>query len=149
MTPPEYADYEEIRRLMARYNICGDRGDLSGLAATFSEDGVLMSGGTVSHGPAGILGTLRASGDARGSALTVVRHHLSTSLVELEEDGRARGRSYFTVFTDIGPDHSGVYVDRFVRTALGWRISKREVRIDWQSETSLFAPLPVRIHAAK
>jgi len=34
-----------IRRTLARYNIAGDRGDLAGLAAAFTEDGVLHAPG--------------------------------------------------------------------------------------------------------
>lgn len=139
-------DTVAIHELMARYNIEGDRGNITGLAAVFTEDGVLEFGGQASTGQAAIRERLSGGRAPRNPALTVVCHHLTTSSVEVDGDN-ARGRTYFAVLTDIGPDHHGVYVDRFRRTPEGWRIAHREVRIDWQSPDSLFAPLAVRKRA--
>ena len=139
----EVADREAIRVLLATYNINGDRGDVATLANTFAEDGVIEFGGEKTVGRAAIQARLGGGGSTRKPGFTVSRHHLSTSLVEIDGD-RASGRTYFMVNTDIGPDHHGVYVDRFVRTGDGWRIAHRQVRIDWQAENSLFAPLHVR-----
>ena len=47
------------------------------------------------------------------------------------------------VHTNIGPDHHGVYVDRLARVDGQWKIAEREVRLDWQSPDSVYAPLPV------
>jgi hypothetical protein len=144
----QFADREEIRDLMARYNIAGDRGQVDVLAATFAEEGVIEFGGAAMQGPAAIAARLGgrsdpAGGGGKSSALTVIRHHLTTSEVVVDGDS-ARARTYFHVLTDIGPDHHGVYVDRLVRTAAGWRFAHRQVRIDWQADDSLFQPLHVR-----
>jgi hypothetical protein len=56
----------------------------------------------------------------------------------------AMARSYFTVTSNNGPDHSGVYVDRLVKSAQGWRFAHRSVRVDLQAETSLFRPMVTR-----
>ena len=56
----------------------------------------------------------------------------------------ATARSYFTVHSNFGPDHSGTYDDRLVRTADGWRFAHRRVRIDWQAEGSLFEKMASR-----
>lgn len=142
MTEQEHRDREAIRVLMARYNIAGDRGDIATLAATFAVDGVLSFNGEPCTGRPAITARL-SGGGTRNPALTVSRHHLTTSLIEIDGDA-ATGRSYFHVLTDIGPDHHGVYVDRFARIDGDWRIAHREVRIDWQSPHSLSAPLHVR-----
>lgn len=139
----EPADLEAIRALMARYNIQGDRGNIEGLASVFAENGTLEFGGEASTGKAAIVDRLSNGRGPRNPALTVVRHHLTTSQVEIKGD-EAKGRTYFVVMTDIGPDHHGVYVDRFRRTAEGWRIAHRQVRMDWQSPQSLFPPSAVR-----
>ncbi|MET0250038.1 MAG: nuclear transport factor 2 family protein [Sphingobium sp.] len=139
----DLADREAIHTLMARYNIEGDRGNIEGLASVFADDGVLEFGGAATTGRAAIIERLSGGRGPRNPALTVVRHHLTTSLIEIDGDG-ATGRTYLIVMTDIGPDHHGVYVDRFRRTADGWRIAHRQVRIDWQSPQSLFPPSPVR-----
>ena len=142
MTNEERNDREAIRVLLARYNISGDRGDIASLAATFATDGGLHFNNKSSTGHAAIVERLSGTGD-RHPGLTVSRHHLGTSLVEIDGDG-ATGRSYFHVLTDIGPDHHGVYVDRFAKLDGEWRIVRREVRIDWQSSQSLNRPLWVR-----
>ncbi|MCK9541410.1 MAG: nuclear transport factor 2 family protein [Novosphingobium sp.] len=144
----ELADREEIRALMAQYNIFGDRGKVDVLAGTFAEDGVIEFGGAKTQGRAAIAARLGGGDDkdgngGKGGGLTVSRHHLSTSLVTIDGD-TASARTYFMVHTDIGPDHHGVYVDRLVRTHEGWRFAHREVRIDWQAENTLFQPLHVR-----
>lgn len=139
----DLADREAIRILMARYNIEGDRGNIEGLASVFADDGTLEFGGEASTGPAAIVDRLGRGSGSRNPALTVVRHHLTTSLVQVDGD-EATGRTYFVVLTDIGPDHHGVYVDRYRRTSEGWRIAHRQVRIDWRSPQSLFPPMVVR-----
>nr|WP_281061210.1 nuclear transport factor 2 family protein [Sphingobium sp. Sx8-8] len=141
------SDREAIRQLLAAYNINGDRGRVDLLADTFAEDGVIEFSGERTQGRAAI--AARLGGGSRGgeggksSRLTVTRHHLATSLVEIDGDS-ADARTYFMVHTDIGPDHHGVYVDRLIRTPQGWRFAHRQVRIDWQAEGSLFGPLHVR-----
>jgi hypothetical protein len=51
--------------------------------------------------------------------------------------GRAVGRTYFQVFTDIGLDHLGYYDDEIVREDGAWRFSRRRVRLDWVSEHTM------------
>jgi hypothetical protein len=142
MTNEERNDREDIRVLMARYNINGDRGNIEGLAATFADDGVIQFNNESSTGRAAIVQRLSGGGE-RNPALTVSRHHLGTSLIEIDGD-TAAGRTYFHVQTDIGPDHHGVYVDRFAKIDGQWWIAHREVRIDWQSPHSLNRPQWVR-----
>ena len=125
-----------IRSVQAAYNVAGDRFRLDELAATFTEDGVLQTPTDTFSGRAGIvagLGRPRPEGARRP---TFVRHHLTTSKIDVTGADTAEGRTYFMVFTDIGPDHAGFYQDRLVRTAEGWRIAERKVRIDWVSPDS-------------
>lgn len=132
---------DEIRQLQARYNVAGDRGEAAKLSEVFAADGIIHFDGETTQGPAAIEARLGA-GDFN-PALTVTRHHLTTSLIEIDDDA-ARGRTYFAVHTNIGLDHHGVYVDRYRRIDGAWRIAHREVRIDWQAENSLYRPLRVR-----
>ena len=132
-----------IRDLLARYTYNGDRGRIEALAACFAEDGTLEYPGNHATGPAAIAAALAGGTGARNPALTFVRHHITNPLIELDSD-RAHARSYFTVHTDIGPDHSGTYSDTLVRTPQGWRFAHRLVRVDWQSPGSLFQPMVSR-----
>ena len=83
------------------------------------------------------------SGAPADPARTFVRHHITNPLIEVDGDA-ATARSYFTVYSNNGPDHAGTYNDRLVRTVEGWRFAHRQVRIDWQSPTTLFRPMTTR-----
>ncbi|MDM7957637.1 nuclear transport factor 2 family protein [Blastomonas sp.] len=134
-------DRDAIRDLLARYTYNGDRGRVAELAACFSDDGVLEYPGNRAAGPDAIVAAL--TDGARNPAITFVRHHVTNPLIELSGE-TATARSYFAVTSDNGPDHSGTYSDRFVKTAFGWRFAHRTVRIDWQSGSSLFRPMLTR-----
>ncbi|AXE66253.1 hypothetical protein BBF93_04955 [Hyphomonas sp. CACIAM 19H1] len=142
MTDTHFSERMAIADLIASYTINGDRGKLDGLAACFAPDGVLEFPGASAKGPAEIFRTL--SSGPRNPSLTLVRHHLTSSLIEFETDETATGRTYFQVCSDAGLDHIGVYADRFVRLDDGWRIARRHVRIDWQSPGSLFRRFEAR-----
>lgn len=135
------ADRDAIRDLLARYTYNGDRGHLDELAACFTDDGVLEYPARAPKGPAEIKASL--SSGTRDARLTFVRHHITNPLIAIDGHS-ATARSYFTVHSNFGPDHSGTYDDRLVRTPEGWRFAHRRVRIDWQAEASLFARMPTR-----
>lgn len=134
-------DRDAIRSLLAHYTYNGDRGRLAELADCFATDGTLEFPGGSGTGPQGVM-TALSRGPAN-PARTFVRHHTTNPLIEVTGD-QATSRSYFQVFSDNGPDHAGTYDDRLIRTAQGWRLAHRRVRIDWQSEGSLFRPMASR-----
>ena len=146
----EADELEAIRRTLAAYNVAGDRMHLEALAATFMEEGVLETPTSVLRGRAGIAAGL--GGGARSSAEgeaprpaarrpTFVRHHLTTSHLGLTGPEAAEGRTYFIVFTDVGPDHAGFYLDRLRKVDGRWLFELRRVMIDWMSEATLFTHL--------
>jgi hypothetical protein len=141
------SELEAIRHTMAAYNIAGDRMRLEALAATFAPHGVLETPTARMEGREAILAGL---GRGRGSdppasdtlrGPTFVRHNLTTSLLDLTSEVNAEARSYFMVFTDIGPDHMGCYVDRLIKLDGRWLFEHRRVLIDWMSERTLFTNL--------
>ena len=131
----------EIRTLLAAYNVAGDRMRLEALAATFTPAGVLETPTAVLRGREEIARGLAGGSRRDGPAPTLVRHHLTTSHVELQEADQAEARTYFIVYTEIGPDHAGHYLDRLQKTAEGWRIQHRRVRVDWVADATLFPAL--------
>jgi hypothetical protein len=138
MTAPE--DLVAIRQTLAAYNIAGDRLRIEALADTFVSDGVLATPTAAYSGREEIVAGL--SDRPPGSPpLSLVRHHLTTSQVELTGEASASARTYFIVFTDIGPDHAGHYVDLLEKTDGRWRFRRRDVRIDWVAPNSLFPEL--------
>lgn len=143
-------ELEAIRRTLAAYNIAGDRMRLEDLAATFMEDGVLEIPTATLRGRAAITAGL-GGGRSRETVNeptrsdvrppSFVRHHLTTSLLELAGPESATGRTYFIVFTDIGPDHAGFYVDKLRKVDGAWLFESRQVMIDWMHEATLFGGL--------
>lgn len=149
MTVDELLAREAIRHTLASYNAAGDRLRIEDFLAVFTEDAVLESlGASPGEG-------FRCDGrDAIRTWMTdfssrpgrppgveapkFVRHHLTTSLVELTGPETAKGRTYFAVYTQIGPDHAGVYSDVFRKTGDRWLIAERRIRTEWRAPDSLF-----------
>ena len=133
-------DRHAIMDLIMRYALAGDSGDFEALGACFAEDGILdlpLARGT---GPDGVHAALAAAGETHPLGLHT-RHHVTTMVITPAADGKhAGGRVYFIAYTNRGPDHSGVWEDRYVRTGAGWRFAHRTVDIEWQSSDSQFRP---------
>jgi hypothetical protein len=139
---------ENIRDLMASYAMAGDMLQTEAFVAVFTEDGILESDGVPDAGAFRYAGrdALRnwmnrwaQKGDAplRAYRAKRLRHHLSTSLIELTGTDTARALTYWTAYTDTGVDHGGVYIDWFRKTDDSWLIAHRKVRLDWRSPASL------------
>ncbi|PKP95079.1 MAG: hypothetical protein CVT77_00280 [Alphaproteobacteria bacterium HGW-Alphaproteobacteria-16] len=137
MTDHEQAQARsEIRHLQSIYNTSGDRAKIDDLVATFTDDGVLEVPNTRHEGHAAILAFLSnvaATGsdsvDLRGS-----RHHLTTSRIEFDDTAAAQGWTYFFVMRAGQMLQEGTYIDRYIRTAQGWRLAHRRVKILWSLE---------------
>ena len=142
----ELEDREEIRQLIATYTIHGDRGRLEALAGVFAQDGVLETSGWRAEGRAGIIEALspRADAPAReaapGTRGPIVRHHLTTCLIEFQGPDEATGRTYWINYSEKGADHSGLYADHYRRIEGRWQIAHRDVRLDWIAPDSWAGP---------
>lgn len=153
MTLEELLAREAIRDTLAKYTTSGDRLKAEDFAACFTEDGIIESERVRGaqtfryEGRKAILewqNRWRRSEPAPDAAATVhgatfVRHHLSTSKIDLTEADTARARTYWAAWTDIGPDHAGYYLDAFRKVDGEWLIAHRRIRLDWTAEGSLFA----------
>jgi hypothetical protein len=139
----DVVDKIAIADLIALYTIVGDRGRFEEFVNLFLEEGTLALPLWEATGRTAIMKAL-AGGEKRlfkDRAPRIMRHHLTTSLIQLKARDHATARTYFLNFSDIGPDHSGVYVDEIKKAAKGWRFARRDVRIDWQADHSLYLPL--------
>ncbi len=133
MRVEELAARECLRDLVARYNMNGDSGRIEALVALFTEDGELEVAGGALHRGREALAAFFAGVARGGDAVPVLqhlRHHVATQQFDLHDVGRASGRCYFSVYTDGGLDHWGVYRDEYCLTPAGWRIARRRVSID-------------------
>ena len=149
MTLDDLLAREAIRHTLASYNMAGDRLRLEDFVAVFTEDAVLESAGASPgegfrcEGREAIRRWMsgfdsRPNRPASIEPPRFVRHHLTTSQIELTGPGTATARTYFHVLTQIGPDHAGYYVDVLRRTGERWLIAERRIRIDWRAPNSLF-----------
>jgi len=140
---------EGIRETLANYTMAGDRLKVEEFIAVFTEDAIMESEYVAEadafryQGREEIQGWLtRWSNPQTAKKQThqasFVRHHLSTCQIQLTGDTSATVRTYWTAYTDIGPDHCGYYLDRFEKVNGKWLIAHRRVRMDWRSPDSLF-----------
>lgn len=149
MTLEEMLDREAIRATMARYTMAGDRLREDEFAAVFTADAILETDGVAPEDAFRYEGREqirtwisrwrdRPAEAGKAHKATFVRHHLTTCLIEFTGPGEAKARTYWTAFTDIGPDHGGYYLDVFRNSGADWLIAHRRIREDWRSPNSLF-----------
>jgi hypothetical protein len=149
MTLDDLLAREAIRDTLAKYNVSGDRLKVDDYAACFTEDGVIESEESPGkfifryEGREAIRAwqgrwLKREPGKDVVHGASFVRHHLSTSKIDLTGPDTATARSYWVAWTDIGPDHAGYYLDDFRKVGDDWLIARRRVRRDWASPDSLF-----------
>lgn len=154
MTPEEVVARESIRHTMASYTVAGDRLRIEDFKAVFTEQAVLESEGVSEadsfrfEGREAIGGWLQRwltpPTDNSAPKATFVRHHLGTCHIEFTGADSAKARTYWTAYTDIGPDHCGYYLDNFRRVGDEWLLEHRRVRLDWRSPQSLFGAAVAR-----
>jgi hypothetical protein len=140
-------DRDEIRHLIATYTAEGDRGRVDALAPIFAEDAVMVIPIWRAEGRAGIVKALSGAGAASttrapvpGGRGRIMRHHLTSCYITFDGPDEASGRTYWINFSQFGPDHSGLYADKYRRIDGRWKIVFREVRLDWKSPDSLSGP---------
>jgi hypothetical protein len=133
MQPWELAAREAIRDLVASYTHFGDTGRLDELCALFAVDGVLeLDEGRLCTGRDALRAFLGGtSADLHThSTRPMLRHHVSSLRVTVDDAVHAHGASYFFAITERGPDHWGRYRDRYVCLDGAWRFAHRRVRVD-------------------
>jgi uncharacterized protein (TIGR02246 family) len=124
---------ESIRDLVARYNSNGDSGRLDQMMQLFAEDATMqVVGGDPHEGRAAIRrffeGAVDGFADTTGPV--VVRHSVTTHVIDVTGPDTATGRAYYTVFLAEGPDHWGRYIDEYKRIDGVWHFAKRRVSTD-------------------
>jgi len=151
----EAEDRDAIRQLITNYAINGDRGRVDLLLHSFTEDAEMLTPAWRALGRAGIGQAMGWSGKTEivkaqrpaegGAGRVLLRHHLTSSHITFDSADEASGRTYWINFNENGPDHAGLYVDKYRRIDGKWLIVFREVRVDWKAPSSragLVGPRP-------
>jgi hypothetical protein len=152
MTLDDVIARECIRQTITGYTAAGDSRNAELFHAQWAEDATLEFAGFPPlpgfrhEGLAAIRGMTSAWGKPAVTDPTLrtarfIRHNLTTCHIELTGRDTAAARTYFIVFTDIGPDHSGVYSDTLVRQGERWLFAHRRITLDWRSPDSIFPPV--------
>lgn len=133
MDPWELEAREQIRDLVARYNVNGDSGRLEAVLELFAPDALVAVGDRRYRGIEQIRSLFEtAVAETRDSAATrsFVRHFTASHQVDLFDPQRATGRCYFLVLTQDGLDHWGRYLDEYGRQGDRWRFRSRAIHVD-------------------
>jgi len=143
---------EAIRYTISRYNSAIDRGAYAELAEVFTPDGIMAFGGQARlQGHAKIIAAMTHGAQKRGAfeAKNFQRHLLGNSIINVVDERTARSVHYILVITELGVDHSGVYVDDFVKSADRWLIAHRAANLEWVRPDSRFFSFPGALPATK
>jgi ketosteroid isomerase-like protein len=135
-------DYQELQQLYARYNVAIDSGDAEGYAATFTPDGVFNN----FSGHDALVGFVKTWRERLNGAN---RRHWNTNLL-ISGDGKTATGSVYLMLLDVSTKPVSIaavatYTDSLVKTADGWRFSKRTTHSDGASTSNASpaaAPLP-------
>ena len=127
-------------RLMIEYCHFVDHGEASRIAGQFTDDGVWTSPENTMTGRAEIeAGFMRRQKATHRRS----RHVCTNVLIDVIDEDNATGVVYLTLHRHDDrerpdrvrpsevPDIVGEYRDTFVRTADGWRFSRREIGVDF------------------
>jgi len=123
----------DIRNLVARVAHLADDGDVEDYLDLWTDDASWIYEGAAHTGRDALR---RRVLDFRGRAIqgpgTGTRHLNTTLAVSFDDDDHAHAESYFVFLRDVNSERpeigrTGRYLDRFVRTAAGWRFAEREI----------------------
>ena len=133
------SDHEEIRQLLARYNLSIDLGDTDGWAACFTSDGVFECSGLPEGSPLGG----RHEGHDALKAYAVTHHSINKGRARhwnwnllLDGDGdEATLTCYLNVYSAGQGERArlratGIYRDTLRRVEGEWRFATRHITVD-------------------
>ena len=125
------SDRDEIRHLLTVYNNCGDRGAIDEMVSVFTPDCILEIPDRRFEGRDDAAAFFKSVATQKDGDVDLrgARHNLTTSRIDFDSDTTASGWTYFFVTRRGQTIEEGVYIDKYRKTADGWRISQRRVKI--------------------
>jgi|GEM_PF-251659 len=137
----------ECERLIQLYCHWTDHGEAARVADLFTEDGVWASADNTMNGRESIRRGFQAR---QANTRRMSRHICTGALIDVIDADNASGVVYLTLYrhdAEAGrttsptqaPSMIGEYRDRFVRTAAGWRIQRREIHISFIGGDKVYA----------
>jgi hypothetical protein len=142
MTLDEMLIRNAIQYTIGRYCSAIDRACYDELTEVFTPDAVVTFCNAPSLiGHQHIVSTMTNAAEKRGSLLpqNFQRHLLGNSIINVLDSQNAKAVHYISVISELGPDHSGVYIDDFVKSGERWLIARRQANVEWVRPDSRFA----------
>lgn len=137
---------EAIRSTLSRYCRHVDSGDSEALSRLFTADSeyLPMADREGYRGPAGVRqffvdlkAEFIALMKAGGPVPPRLKHHLSLPDIDFDSTSAASVETRFAVYSNLGLDHTGYYVDRLSPLESGqWLFNYREICLDWVNPES-------------
>ena len=128
LTPQDYMEIEQLYSSYTRATDMGGVGDGTDYAAHFTPDAAFEQSGRVNKGHDALKRMIKGFHASLQKNGWSSRHTYSGLLITPTADG-ARGSVYALVLNVTAKpafvDHSGVYEDTLVKTADGWKFTKR------------------------
>lgn len=119
-------DINEIRHLIHHYCFHMDSGRFAELGALFAEDAEWITPYAHVKGPAEITAVMSANVPASPKRV----HMTLNSIIEVDGDTATGESNYMVMLEGAGgptPSICGIYSDKYVRTAAGWRFQRRRL----------------------
>lgn len=134
------ADKIEIQELYYKYSYAVDHGDAAGRIATFTPDGTFATARYSNHQPKGV-DILYKRTKERGNRGD---RHIMTNIITTATAYGAEGHCYALLLDNEHRIMTGIYDDKLVKTAEGWRFKTRELWLDNEENSPyrMTAPKP-------
>jgi uncharacterized protein (TIGR02246 family) len=120
---------DAIRELMATYAQALDACRFADVAACFAPDGEWTTDYGAARGPAEIEAFIRGIVPVKGEG-PQRKHYITNIIIKVDGDTASAVSDYLIVReagTGLIPVMGGTYRDKFVKTAAGWRFSRKEL----------------------
>ena len=120
---------DAIRELMATYAQALDACRFGDVAACFAPDGEWTTDYGAARGPAEIEAFIRGIVPVKGEG-PQRKHYITNIIIKVDGDTASAVSDYLIVReagTGLIPVMGGTYRDRFVKTPIGWRVSRKEL----------------------
>jgi hypothetical protein len=121
------------------------------LAVVFAEDSEMIISDSISFkGRQVIIDSLSAGAKKRGVGKpgNFQRHSLGNSMINVLDANSAKAVHFIMVMTELGFDHSGIYIDDFVKVGARWLIKTRRANMEWARPESRFNAFPSHKHVS-
>jgi uncharacterized protein (TIGR02246 family) len=120
---------DAIRELMATYAQALDACRFADVAACFAPDGEWTTDYGAARGPAEIEAFIRGIVPVKGEG-PQRKHYITNIIIKVDGDTASAVSDYLIVReagTGLIPVMGGTYRDKFVKTPVGWRFSRKEL----------------------